>query len=423
MKISIFGLGYVGCVSCAVLCKDHDVVGVDVAPAKVDLIRRGQSPIVEKETDDLIRTGVEAGRLSATLDYDAAVACTDISIVCVGTPTLDNGAHDLAHVEGVVEQIAAGVRHKSREHLIVLRSTVPPGTTERLMREKLGGLPVRVCFNPEFLREGCAVADYHDPPFIVLAGSDDRAVALAKSLYDGIDAEFVVTSFREAETIKVLCNVFHAMKIVFANEVARLGEAIGVDGGNIMRLLCKDTKLNISSTYLKPGFAYGGSCLPKDLRSLEYLARQANVRVPLISSIEASNNEHIAQMIRKISGHRVRSLGFVGISFKKGTDDLRESPFVRLVEHFMGKGYRVKIYDKDVVPSGLIGANKRFIDNTAGHILNALVQDASELRDCELIVVCKDGMPQAREVYEGKIVIDVRGHGQGGSGDCAVEKE
>jgi len=408
MKISVFGMGYVGCVTAAVLSKDHEVIGVDVNPGKVDLLNSGLSPISEAQTDELISSGVKEGRLSATMDPVAAVLSTDVSVVCVGTPSTETGSHDLSQVEGVLAQITSAIESKETKHVVVLRSTVPPGTTERLLTEKLAGANVGICFNPEFLREGTAVADYYDPPFIIAACSDGETEAAVREMYAAVDADFIVTGFPEAETVKIFCNIFHALKVAFGNEVGRFCEAYDIDGSAIMEMLCKDTKLNISPKYLMPGFAFGGSCLPKDLRSLVHLAAIKSVPLPVIGNVLPSNEAQIRDGIQKIVAAQGRKVAFIGLSFKQGTDDLRESPYVRLAEHFIGKGYDVRIYDKDVTISKLVGSNKAYIEDEIAHISSVLVDDASAISDCDIVVLCKSPDASVQAVLEGKTLVDLR---------------
>jgi len=407
MRISIFGLGYVGSVSCAILCQDNDVIGVDLNGAKVDLINAGRSPIVEKHTDELIREGVGTGRLIATTDCRYAVSETDISVVCVGTPSTDSGAHKLTYVHRVIDEIVDVLKQNGERHILAIRSTVPPGTTEGIIAERLQGLDVGVCFNPEFLREGSAVADYYDPPYIIVACTDEGTVAVMREFYRGIDAEFILTSFKEAEAIKMVSNVFHALKIVFANEVGRFAEAYGLDGKRLMEVLCMDRKLNVSEKYLMPGFAYGGSCLPKDLRGLLHLAREQDLNLPIISHIEVSNEQQIIRAIKRIESYGTRRLGFVGLTFKKGTDDLRESPYVRLVEYFLGKGYSIKIFDEDLSVARVTGSNREYMEKEVPHLSALLVTEASELGDAEAIVIGKHIESVGKEVLEGKDTVDL----------------
>ncbi len=404
MNISVFGLGYVGIVTSAILSKKHKVIGVDVNPTKVSIMNQGRSPIIEEGVSELVKKGIKSKRLKATSDPKYAVMNTDVSVICVGTPSEESGGHDLSYLNNVMEEISELLKEKKKYHLIVIRSTVTPGTSLEMKEKYFQGMNVGLCFNPEFLREGVAVKDYINPPFIIVACTDKKAVKLMKEFYKGIKSEFIVAPFQEAETVKMLCNVFHAYKIVFANEVGRFSEAYGVSGKRLMSLLCRDKKLNISSKYLIPGFAYGGSCLPKDLRNLQYLARKKDLDLPVINSLDISNEKHIHNAIRKIESFDVRSVGFVGLSFKPGTDDLRESPQVRLVEYFIGKGYDVKIFDKDVSLAKLMGANKAYIEKEIPHISSLLVDRLDELDECKTIVLNRN----VKKDFSNRNVVDLR---------------
>jgi len=345
MEISIFGLGYVGVVTASILSQKHRVIGVDVNPAKVELIAQGRSPIVEPGVDKLLAISHTAGSLEATVNAEYAIKNSDLSIVCVGTPSNPDGSHNLSYLRGVLSQISEAIPKNGPHHSIIIRSTVPPGTTEDLFATYLSGCngQAGICFNPEFLREGNAVDDYLHFPIVVAACSDKKTEKKIRELYQGTDGKLILTNFRIAETLKVFCNIFHALKISFANEIGRFCTASGIDGNELMQIFCQDDRLNVSKRYLQPGFAYGGSCLPKDLRSLERMARLANVSLPVISHIAQSNEEQIAHSIRRIESYKTKKIGMVGLSFKPDTDDLRESPYVRLVEYFIGKGYDPKV--------------------------------------------------------------------------------
>ncbi|MBD3248629.1 nucleotide sugar dehydrogenase [Candidatus Woesearchaeota archaeon] len=387
MKISIFGLGYVGVVTSAILARNNQVVGVDVNPVKVDLINKGNSPIIETDVDKLIKDGVENNNLKATTDSKEAILDSDLSVVCVGTPSNQDGSHNLNYLDKVLSEISDLIKEKDSYHLVVIRSTSPPGTTEEMIEKYFKNLNVGICFNPEFLREGSAVKDYINPPYIVIACNDDKSIELMKEFYKEVDSELLITSFKEAEILKIVSNVFHALKIVFGNEIGRFCESYGIDGRNVMDLICKDKKLNISEKYLKPGFAYGGSCLPKDLKSFLYLTKQKDVCLPLIGNISLSNEAQINAAINKIQSHNKKSVSFLGLSFKPGTDDLRESPYVRLVEHFIGKGYSVKIYDPNVSLAKLMGANKEYLEREIPHISQLLYEDMDDVMDSEILVI------------------------------------
>ncbi len=370
MKISIFGLGYVGAVSLACLARDgHTVVGVDVDAAKLDLIASGRTPVVEEGMIDLVDAVVKSSRVRVTQDARAAVLETSVSLVCVGTPSAPNGSQDQSAMLRLAHQMGEALKAKPAGHVVVFRSTLVPGTTDDVLRPileevsgKREGVDFHVCFQPEFLREGSSIRDYDRPPFTIVGAASDVAIATLRELFGHLPCEFHVASIRAAETVKYCCNNFHALKITFANETARLCEALGVDPFQVMDLVCKDRQLNISPAYLKPGFAFGGSCLPKDLRATMYFARTRDVELPLHAAILPSNRIHIDRAIEKVAATGKRRLGMIGLSFKAGTDDLRESPLVILAEHFIGKGMSLLVYDPDVHLSNLLGANRRFIE-------------------------------------------------------------
>ena len=387
MNISIFGMGYVGVVTAAILSRNHKVIGVDINMKKVNMINEGVSPIIEKDVDKLIKEGRQKGSLEATSDHVSALKNTDLTVICVGTPSTENGSHNLTYLENVLNQIRSVLSEKKKYHLIVIRSTIPVGTTEQIIEKYFRGMNIGVCFNPEFLREGEAVYDYMHPPYIVIACNDKKGVELMKEFYSDVKADFYVVPFNEAEILKVVCNVFHALKIVFSNEIGRFCEAYNIDGKRVMDLIVKDKKLNISEKYMKPGFAFGGSCLPKDLRSLQFMVHKKFLDMPLLSSIDKSNDAHIHSAIKKIESFQSKKLGIVGLSFKAGTDDLRESPYVTLVEHFIGKGYDIKIFDKNVSLAKLVGANKKYIEKAIPHISSLLVDNIDELDDRDIIVL------------------------------------
>ena len=396
MQISIFGLGYVGTVSGACLARDgHEVVGVDPARTKVDLINRGQSPIVEKGIDVLVEEGVEKGRLRATDDAAEAVASTELSMICVGTPSQDNGSLDLGYIEHVCTEIGTALADKDSFHVVVVRSTVLPGTLESTVipaleaaSGKRAGIDFGICNNPEFLREGTAVEDFYNPPKTVIGASDKTSADLLKALYRKLDAPLFVTDIRSAEMVKYADNVWHALKICFANEIGNIAKAAGVDSHKVMDIFCADTKLNISPAYLKPGFAFGGSCLPKDVRALGYRARSADVPVPVIDAILPSNRLQVDRAVRMITDRGSRRVGVLGFSFKGGTDDLRESPMVEVIERLIGKGYDLKIYDRNVNLARLIGANREFLLRHIPHIASLMVESMEEaLAHGEVIVV------------------------------------
>jgi len=430
VRISIFGLGYVGAVSLACLVRDgHDVVGVDVDPAKLDLIRAGKTPVVEEGMVDLMASVVASGRARVTADAREAVRDSEISLVCVGTPSAPNGSQDQSAMLAVARQIGEGIGAKSGGHVVVFRSTLVPGTVEAhlipILEQASGrrhGRDFFACFQPEFLREGSAIRDYDKPPFTIVGADHDAPVAALRTLFGHLPCEFQRTSIRAAETVKYCCNNFHALKITFANETARLCEALGVNPFEVMDLVCKDRQLNISPAYLRPGFAFGGSCLPKDLRATTYLARTHDVELPLHAAILPSNRVHVEHAIEKVMATGKRRVGMVGLSFKTGTDDLRESPLVALAEHFIGKGLALTVYDPEVHLSNLLGANRRFIEQHVPHIGSLIRRDLAEVvRDSDVLVV---GLNDARTseallglVRPDQVVIDLVGLPRRGEGD------
>ena len=422
MKISIFGMGYVGAVSGACLARDgHDVIGVDLNPQKLALIREGTAPILEEGIQELTRDAVRAGRLAATGDAEEAVHRSELSFLCVGTPSSPNGSQDVSAVIRVAESIGKALRTKSAFHAIVLRSTVPPGTLEEKVRPALeacsgkrSGADFGLCFQPEFLREGTSIRDYDNPPFTVIGSDSDRAVGMLRALFGHLPCEFIATDVRTAEALKMACNAFHALKITFANEIGRVTQALGLDSRVVMDLLCKDQRLNISRAYLRPGFAFGGSCLPKDLKALTYIGRQHDVETPLLSSILPSNREHVERVVEAVLACRRRRVGLIGLSFKPGTDDLRESPLVTLAERLIGKGLQLAVYDPEVNLSRLLGANKQYIEETIPHIESMMVPSAQDAVASAEVVIVGHGGPDAWEaVYRsgtaGQVVIDLAG--------------
>lgn len=387
MRIAVFGLGYVGSVTAGCLTRDgHEVVGVDLSTTKLEMLARGQSPVVEPELGRLLEDAVSAGRLRATADPVAAVASTDLSLVCVGTPSKRTGQLDLRHVEHVMEEIGTALRGVDRFHVVVLRSTVLPGTTRNVViptleaaSGKTAGVEFGVCFVPEFLREGSAVADYVDPPKTVIGAADARARETVASLFEHLDAPLIETDLETAEMVKYVDNAWHAVKIGFANEVGRLSRSIDIDGRRVMDIFAEDTKLNISPKYLRPGQAFGGSCLPKDLRALQYHAKSLDLDLPLITSVLPSNRVHLDRAFDLITSSRSRRIGLLGLSFKGGTDDVRESPMMDLAERLIGKGYDIRIHDPAVSLSALIGANREFLLTQIPHIANLLVPEIDDV--------------------------------------------
>jgi GDP-mannose 6-dehydrogenase len=395
MRISIFGLGYVGAVSMACLARDgHELIGVDVDPNKLDLIRSGRSPIVEEGIQELTRQVVASGKVTVTSDSLSAVEKTDLSFVCVGTPGSPNGSQDLTAIKRLAEQMGTALRAKSAWHVIVIRSTVRPGTVEETIKPileahsgKQAGRDFSLCFQPEFLREGTSIKDYDNPPFTVVGVSDERAAAALKGLFGHLPCEFVATSIRTAEMLKYACNAFHAVKVTFANEIGRMSQSVEVDPHEVMRLVCLDRQLNISPAYLRPGFAFGGSCLPKDLKALLYIAKMQDVNLPMLGAVLPSNRVHIDHAIDFVLGTGKRRVAMAGLSFKTGTDDLRESPLVTLAERLIGKGVQLQIYDPEVHLSRLMGANKRYIEESIPHIGQLMTDDiGAAVRNSDVVV-------------------------------------
>jgi GDP-mannose 6-dehydrogenase len=386
MNISIFGLGYVGAVSLACLARDgHDVIGVDIDRTKLDLIAAGRTPVVEEGMVELMAQVVASGRVRVTQDVAEAVRAAEISLVCVGTPSAANGSQDQEALRRIAQQLGAALRERADGHVVVFRSTVVPGTVEEMLRPTLeresgkkAGSGFHLCFQPEFLREGSSIRDYDRPPFTIVGAQSEAGAARLRELFGHLPCPFVTTSIRAAETVKYCCNNFHALKITFANETARLCEALGVDAFEVMDLVCRDTQLNVSRAYLRPGFAFGGSCLPKDLRATMYLAKTRDVELPMLSAILASNRVQLDHALQKILDTGCRRIGLLGLAFKAGTDDLRESPLVLLAEQLIGKGLSVLVYDPNVHLSNLLGSNRAFIQRHLPHI-GALIR--SELQD------------------------------------------
>ena len=396
MKISIFGLGYVGAVSLACLSRDgHRVVGVDIDPAKLELIKAGKTPVVEEGMVELMAAVASSGKVSVTTDPHQAVHDTDISLVCVGTPSAANGSQDQGAVLRLAGEIGRAIASKSEPHVVVFRSTLVPGTVEDALRPiiesasgKKDGVGFFLCFQPEFLREGSSIRDYDQPPFTVVGANHPHPVARLRELFGHLPCKFIETSVRSAEMMKYCCNNFHALKITFANETARLCDALGVDAFEVMDLVCQDTQLNISKAYLKPGFAFGGSCLPKDLRATMHLAKTHDVEIPMLAGILPSNARHLDIALAKILASGKRRIGFIGLSFKTGTDDLRESPLVTLAEQLIGKGMELSVYDPEVQLSQLLGANRRYIENHLPHIGKLFRPDIADvIAEAEVLVV------------------------------------
>lgn len=409
MKISIFGLGYVGAVSLACLSRDgHEVIGVDVDKTKLDLIMAGKTPVVEEGMVDLMARVAASGKVTVTTDAQRAVMDSEISLVCVGTPSAPNGSQDQGAILRLAAEIGRALAAKSAPHVVVFRSTLVPGTVEDVLRPiveehsgKKDGVDFHLCFQPEFLREGSSIKDYDKPPFTIVGANHDFPVERLRVLFGNLPCKFIQTTVRSAEMMKYCCNNFHALKITFANETARLCEALGVDAFEVMDLVCQDTQLNISRAYLRPGFAFGGSCLPKDLRATTYLAKTHDVDIPMLAGILPSNRNHLDLALQKVLATGKRKIGFVGLSFKTGTDDLRESPLVTLAEQLIGKGMQLSIYDPEVHLAQLLGANRSFIEKHLPHIGQMLKASLSEVVEgAEVLVMGLSGADVAQQVAD-----------------------
>jgi GDP-mannose 6-dehydrogenase len=383
LKVSVFGLGYVGTVSAGCLANDgHEVVGVDPVPTKIDLINQGQSPIIEADIGEIISSNAKSGRLRATDDTALAIRETELSFVCVGTPSQTNGNLDLKYIARVCEQIGQALRNKAARHTVVIRSTILPGTMHKIVipalekfSGKKAGADFGVCHNPEFLREGSAVKDFNAPPKTVIGELDTASGDILAELYKKLDAPLIRTDLETAEMVKYVDNSWHALKIGFANEIGNLCKAFSIDAHAVMKIFCQDKKLNISPAYLLPGFAFGGSCLPKDLRALSYQAKMHDLELPIVTSIQPSNQMQVDRGLQLIMEKGNKKVGILGFSFKAGTDDLRESPVIEVIERLLGKGYDLRIYDKNVNIASLVGANRDFILNRIPHISKLMVND------------------------------------------------
>jgi GDP-mannose 6-dehydrogenase len=419
MNVSVFGLGYVGSVSAASFAADgHTVVGVDVNPGKVASLNEGRSPIVEKGLDELIQENVSNGRLEATTSTEQAIDATELSLICVGTPSRRNGSLDLTYLERVCEQIGAALRDKDAYHVVVVRSTVLPGTTHEVVIPALErtsgkeyGRGFGVTVNPEFLREGTAIHDFRHPP-MTLVGHNYRSDARpTEALYTKVEAPLVATSIRTAEMIKYASNTWHALKICFANEVGNLCKRLDIDSHEVMDIFCRDEKLNLSSYYMKPGFAFGGSCLPKDVRAMQYRAKEVDLEMPVIQSILGSNQLQIQHAIDMVIETGRKHIGLLGFSFKAGTDDLRESPIVILAEALLGKGYSLRIYDRNVSLARLVGANRDYINTQIPHLSSLLTDTVDEVIQASEVIIVGNGAPEFAEALKrtlpGQTVIDL----------------
>ncbi|UTF59850.1 nucleotide sugar dehydrogenase [Gilvimarinus sp. DA14] len=411
MKISVLGLGYVGAVCTACLAnRGHQVIGGDVSRVKVDLINAGKSPIVEPGLEDLIAEGVAKGVILATTNTERAVLETDLSMICVGTPSKKNGDLDLTYVRAVCQDVGKALKQKNTRHTIVIRSTVLPGTVRSVIipvLEEASGLKAGTDFglamNPEFLRESTAIEDYDKPPMTVIGELDKESGDPLEEIYKVLDAPIVRKPIEVAEMIKYTCNVWHATKVAFANEIGNISKAVGIDGREVMDIICQDTTLNISKTYMRPGFAFGGSCLPKDVKALNYRARQLDLNQPLLSSLMSSNTQQIEYAFDRITGYGKRKISILGLSFKAGTDDLRESPLVELAEKLIGKGYELKIYDQNVKYASIHGSNREYIEARIPHLSSLLHDSREDVIDHGEVIILGNGEPAFGELIDSPV--------------------
>ncbi len=418
MKVSVFGLGYVGTVSAGCLANDgHQVIGVDPVATKVDLINRGQSPIIEVDIGEIISSNAGSGRLRATDDTILAIRETELSFVCVGTPSQTNGNLDLKYIARVCEQIGQALKDKVTRHTVVIRSTILPGTMHKIVipalekfSGKKAGADFGVCHNPEFLREGSAVKDFNAPPKTVIGELDSASGDILAELYEKLDAPLIRTDLETAEMVKYVDNSWHALKIGFANEIGNLCKAFSIDAHAVMKIFCEDKKLNISPAYLLPGFAFGGSCLPKDLRALSYQAKMHDLELPIVTSILPSNQMQVDRGLQLIMEKGHKKVGVLGFSFKAGTDDLRESPVIEVIERLLGKGYDLRIYDKNVNIASLVGANRDFILNRIPHISKLMVNDIDAVLAHAQTIVIGNNDPDFKSVpdrlRDGQLLVD-----------------
>ena len=421
MKIAVFGLGYVGCVSAACLANDgHMVIGVDVNPQKVASINAGQSPIIEPGLDALVASAVANGSLCAMTDSHEAVLQSDVSMICVGTPSNSNGSLKLDYVKTVCREIGKALADHPGYHTVVVRSTVLPGTVRDCLLPilegsagKRAGVDFGLCMNPEFLRESSAVKDYYNPSLIVIGALDGRSGQAVEEAYAAVDAECAHVSLETAEMAKYANNAFHALKITFANEIGNLSKAHNIDGREVMQLLCRDRQLNISPAYLRPGFAFGGSCLPKDLRAMLYRSKERDVESPLLSSLLPSNQAQIERDIHLVEATGGKKIAVLGLSFKAGTDDVRESPLIPLIETLVGRGYHVQVFDENVQVEQLIGSNKSFLEREIPHIASLMQPSLAQVVEAADVIVVGNGSPAFRQVFDwvrdDQVIIDLVG--------------
>jgi GDP-mannose 6-dehydrogenase len=422
MKVAIFGLGYVGTVTAAGLAsRGHDVVGVDVDALKVDAISRGESPVVEPGIDTLVKEAVAAGRLQATTDARLAIDEADVSLVCVGTPSSSRGDTDLTYIKRALSDLRAAMDAaqppSSGLHSVVIRSTVPPGTCSTVVapifaEELPAGWSVGTAMAPEFLREGCGVEDFFAPPFVVVGSDDSRTRVAVSELFAFLGQEVHQVDLATAEALKYACNAFHAVKVTFANEMGRAFAPFGVDARRVMEIFCQDRKLNIAPTYLRPGFAFGGSCLPKDLRALQTMARYSGVEIPMVGATMASNEVVVRSVVDRVLETGYRRVCMLGLSFKMDTDDLRESPNLEVAERFVGKGLELRIYDPIVNPDKLFGANLRHLQSKLSHVNRLLAptpQEALEGAQVVLVATSDPATLEALKAASPELVIDLNG--------------
>lgn len=418
MRISIFGLGYVGTVSAGCLASEgHEIFGVDPVQTKVELINKGLSPIIETQIGDLVAENVKAGRLRATNDPAEAICNTELSFVCVGTPSQQNGNLDFRYIRRICEQIGEAIKQKAARHTVVIRSTILPGTMHEIViptleefSGKKAGVDFGVCHNPEFLREGSAVKDFHAPPKTVIGELDKASGDMLASLYEKLDAPLIRTDLETAEMVKYVDNCWHAVKIGFANEIGNFCKAFEIDAHKVMNIFCQDKKLNISPAYLMPGFAFGGSCLPKDLRALSYKAKSSDLQLPILTSVLPSNEMQVARGLQMIMDQGHKKVGILGFSFKAGTDDLRESPVIEVIERLLGKGYDVRIYDRNVNIASLVGANRDFILNHIPHISKIMVDSIEAVMTHAETLVIGNKDPEFQGIpgrlRDGQVLVD-----------------
>jgi GDP-mannose 6-dehydrogenase len=419
VRISIFGMGYVGVVSATCLASDgHSIVGVDPNRSKVDLINAGKAPIVEKDLGALLATGVESGLISATSDSTSAVDATDISFICVGTPSQSNGSLDLQYVRKVCEEIGGAIKQKDSFHVVVVRSTMLPGSMRDVVIPTLeatsgsaAGEGFGICINPEFLREGTAISDYNNPPKTVIGEVDKRSGDVLEELYGNLSAPLIRTDISTAEMVKYTDNVWHALKVSFANDIGNLCKLIGIDGHEVMDIFCQDSKLNLSPTYLKPGFAFGGSCLPKDVRALNHKAKSLDLEMSIIGNILPANQQQIERGLSMIISKGNKKVSVLGFSFKAGTDDLRESPLVEVIERLIGKGYDLRLYDRNVSMASLTGANKDYILNVIPHISQLMVDTLEAALAHGETIVIGNGAAEFQDVIsrtkDNQVIVDL----------------